>query len=492
MTARETGTTATMTTTEPEPSSGVPVRYRIAIAVCVLVALALAGAGFLLWAIGAARIDERIAEDAEQEMLELKGFQQDGVDPATGEGFGSVERLLRVYLVRNVPAASELMAGYWEGRIRVASASDRGDVVTDPRLVTAVEERVDRGGSTRVRTDWGEVHLDVLPLQDGSTEGAFVVAFFVDDEKRDLRDMLRTYAVAAGVALVLVTAVAAWQAGRLLAPVRQLREAAEEISETDLSRRIPERGNDDLTDLTRTVNAMLARLERAFAGQRAFLDDAGHELRTPLTILRGNLELLDSGDPDEVGRTRDLLLDEVDRMSRLVDDLILLTKADRPGFCRLAEVHVADLTESVTGKARGLGDRRWVVSGAADVVAELDEQRITQALVQLAQNAVRHTGPGDEITLGSAQTDGQLRFWVEDGGPGVPDADKTRIFERFARGDVPRAQRPEDEGFGLGLSIVAAIAQAHGGRVWVEDARPGATPPGARFVVEIPHLRKEP
>ena len=111
---------------------------------------------------------------------------------------------------------------------------------------------------------------------------------------------MRTYTIVALLALFTITALAAWQSGRLLAPLRTLRETAEEISETDLSRRLPETGNDDITALTRTFNGMLDRLEQAFVGQRQFLDDVGHELKTPLTVLRGHLELLDADDPAEV------------------------------------------------------------------------------------------------------------------------------------------------------------------------------------------------
>jgi signal transduction histidine kinase len=296
---------------------------------------------------------------------------------------------------------------------------------------------------------------------------------------------MRTYAVAAGLALVLVTAAAGVLAGRLLSPVRTLRETADEISETDLSRRIPEVGNDDLTDLTRTFNAMLARLERAFAGQRAFLDDAGHELRTPLTILQGHLELMDSRDLEDVERTRELLLDEVDRMARLVEDMILLTKADRPGFLTTRPLVVASLVDSVLSKAKGLAARDWQIDGSAPGLVEADEQRVTQALVQLAHNAVKHTSDGDTVALGSADNgDGTVRLWVRDCGPGVPDSEKDAIFRRFSRG----SEAPAHDGVGLGLSIVTAIAQAHGGVAHVEDAEPS----GARFVIVLPRTRKEP
>ncbi len=296
--------------------------------------------------------------------------------------------------------------------------------------------------------------------------------------RQGLNGLIRTYAITALLSLIVITGLAAWQAGRLLAPVGRLSETAQEISATDLSRRLPETGNDDITALTRTVNGMLVRLEDAFVGQRQFLDDAGHELRTPLTVLRGHLEVLDQGDPKDVAETRALLLDELDRMSRLVGDLILLAKTGRPDFLDAQPVSLERLTHTVLAKARGLGDRAWRLDGAGEAIVPMDEQRITQAVLQLADNAVKHTEPGDEIAIGSAVGGGRARIWVRDTGPGVPAEDQERIFDRFARSHVAE----DDEGFGLGLSIVNAIAEAHAGTVSVEDA----VPAGACFVISLP------
>jgi two-component system, OmpR family, sensor kinase len=226
---------------------------------------------------------------------------------------------------------------------------------------------------------------------------------------------------------------------------------------------------------------MLERLQNAFAGQRAFLDDAGHELRTPLTILRGHLELLDPADADDVRRTRELLLDEVDRMARLVEDMILLTKADRPGFLAFEPVEVEMLVVDVAEKMRGLGERDWWVDVRATGLVEVDEQRVTQALLQLAHNAVKHTDEGNRVGIGADGDDSEVRVWVEDTGPGVPDSEKGTIFRRFSRG----SEETDPDGTGLGLSIVAAIGNAHGGSVHVEDAAPR----GARFVLTLPRRR---
>jgi two-component system, OmpR family, sensor kinase len=289
---------------------------------------------------------------------------------------------------------------------------------------------------------------------------------------------MRTYALVAAIALVLVTAGAWLVAGRLLQPLRQMRATAQEISHTDLSRRLDTTGNDDITDLGNTFNAMLDRLEHSFVQQRRFLDDAGHELRTPITIVRGHLELLDPDHVRDTEATRDLVLDEVDRMARLVDDMIVLAKSGRPDFLKTVEVDAGVLTDEVLDKAGALADRTWKLDERAEGAIQVDPQRITQALLQLATNAAQHTGPGDVIALGSTRDAATVRWWVRDTGPGVPAADAERIFERFQRGDDARGA----EGSGLGLSIVRAIATAHGGDVRL-DSMPGE---GATFTVVIP------
>lgn len=463
---------------------GLTVRTRITAAVALLTALGLASAGALVYLLGVQQAREDLRGEVDQEMAELVQLQEKGIDPRTSERFGSYERLVRVFLMRNVPSTSEMMLGAWDGSIQISSASSRDELRSEQAFVDALLDRVDTGGSTTIQSPThGEVYVEVLPLAAGADRGAFAVAYFVDDETAALNSTMRTYALASLVALLVVTGVASWVSGRLLSPVRTLHETAQDISETDLSRRIPVVSNDDLGDLTVTFNAMLDRLDEAFRGQRAFLDDAGHELRTPLTILQGHLELMDPADSGDVRRTRDLLLDETERMSRLVEDMILLTKAERPGFVVTAPVRADELTDRVADKIRGLADRGWLVDARADVEIDVDEQRLTQALVQLAQNAVKHTGASDTVALGSAVSGGSVRFWVRDTGPGVRDDEKSAIFQRFSRG----ADTVHDEGSGLGLSIVTAIATAHGGTAHVEDAAPS----GSLFVISLPRQRKD-
>lgn len=481
MTTRAT-TTEAVTPPRTGPLAQVSVRTRITAVIALLTTVAMAGAGVLVYTLESARIERAVNEQIDQEIAEFRELR---VDPNTTEPFDDVGRRLNVFLTRNVPDDDEMLVSYVGGGFIERSANRYGQAFLDePAYQRAVQAGAVDGGTEVIESDrYGEVWVTVVPVRNAQSSGALILVNFLADEHEELERTLRTYALVALLSLGLIVTIAGFQSGRLLAPLRVLEETARDITTTDLSRRIPEQGNDDITALTRTINLMLERLDSGFSDQRQFLDDAGHELKTPLTVLRGHLELLDPDDPDEVRETRDLLLSESDRMSRLVGDLIVLAKTRRPDFLAPAPVDLAALTPALLATARGLGDRDWQLDAAADGTVTVDEQRITQAVLQLADNAVKHTDPGDAIAIGSSLTDGTLRLWVRDTGPGVPDHHRAAIFERFGRGDV----RPGDEGFGLGLSIVRAIAGAHGGTVTVGDAHP----PGARFELVLPTHSEE-
>ena len=281
-----------------------------------------------------------------------------------------------------------------------------------------------------------------VPVRNAQGEGSLVIVNFLGDEHSELNAPCARTPWWPAIALALVTTLGAWRSGRLLAPLRTMRATARDISDTDLTRRIPDTGNDDITDLARTFNAMLDRLEDAFAAQRQFLDDAGHELRTPITVLRGHLELLDPDDSDEIAATRGLVLDEVDRMGRLVDDLIVLAKADRPDFLQLRPADVGALTDEVLDKARGLGEREWKLDERGEGAVLVDPQRVTQALLQLADNAVQHTGRRRRDRDRSAAATGGRALWVRDTGAGVPPEDG----ERDLRALPARHRRPRRRG----------------------------------------------
>jgi len=315
----------------------------------------------------------------------------------------------------------------------------------------------------------------------GGQDGAVLIVQFTAEPRAQVD---RSFGAIAWVALigVLLSSGVAWLvAGQILAPVREVYRVARDIGEHDLTARVPVEGSDDIAAVATTFNQMLDRLEAVHATQQRFVDDAGHELRTPITIVRGHLELL-SEDPEERAATLRLVSEELDRMSRIVTDLLVLARAEQPDFVRLAACDIATLTLDIEAKAQMLGDRRWQLMEVAEGVVPLDPQRVTQAVLQLAANAVQVTEDGDTIRIGSRfeghGPERRLRLWVQDTGPGVAPADAERIFDRFTRGDSAGARR----GSGLGLAIVRAITDGHGGSAWVDSV----LGEGATFGIDVP------
>jgi two-component system OmpR family sensor kinase len=432
-----------------------------------------------------ARLEERIDHELAQEVSEFRILAQ-GRDPRTGRPFSTnVRRVFEVFLARNIPARNEVIVTYVDGRPYRRSRTLRAPpyrLDDDPRLTArwGLLTQTDEG---EISTPGGRVKFLAVPVQVADAPPAtFAVAVFSDPEEAELNEAIIALA-AVGLAVLLAGSILAWRlAGGVLRPVRTVTTTARSISETSLARRIPELGHDEIAQLAATFNDMLDRLEHAFETQRQFLDDAGHELRTPLTIVHGQLELLQD-DPVERQRTIELVLDEVKRMGRMVDDLILLAQSDEPDFLQFEPVDVGALTNDLHAKARALGDRNWQIDALGRGIIVADRQRLTQAVVQLAQNAVEHTEDGAEIGLGSAVTPGKARFWVRDTGSGVSPEDRERIFLRFEQGnDV------DGKGAGLGLAIVTAIAQAHGGEAELD----GLAGRGATFSITVPSDQPEP
>jgi two-component system OmpR family sensor kinase len=455
------------------------IRFRILFWYVLILGLALSAAVFVERRVLIVRLEERIDEALVQEISELRVLAR-GRDPLTGERFrGDVPAIFDVFLRRNIPEQNETYVTYVNGHLYRRSFRDppyRLD--RDPRLNPRWNDLTvpERG---RVETPAGVVEYQAVPVgAKKGDSGVFVAAFFRDLELGQVQPAVLG-AAGVGLAALLVGSILAWQVAEgVLRPVRLVTGTARRISESALSGRIEVQGRDEISLLAATFNEMLDRLERAFAAQRQFIDDAGHELRTPITVIQGHLELLDD-DPEERQKTTALVTDELERMSRIVNDLIILAKAERPDFLRLDTVDVAPLTEEVLAKARGLAARDWRLEEVARGRVVADRQRLTQALIQLAQNAAAHTADGDPIALGSELRDGELRLWVSDTGPGVPLEEQERIFRRFSKG---RGGRRGSESAGLGLAIVRAIAEAHHGRVEVES-HPGE---GATFTMVIP------
>ncbi|MGB3405725.1 MAG: ATP-binding protein [Microcoleaceae cyanobacterium] len=309
----------------------------------------------------------------------------------------------------------------------------------------------------------GSVIYKAEPIKTtAETIGVFVVAHFSAGERKEVLSSFNVVLQILMVMTLLASLLAWFAAGRVLSPLRHLSDTVKSISESDLSQRLDVQGTGEVAQLGRTFNAMMDRLENAFEAQQNLINDAGHELRTPITIIRGHLELMEV-DPQSQQETINLVMGELDRMNRLVEDLILLAKAERPDFLQIETIDLKMFMEALFSKLKQLGERNWhldneIFSGKMTG----DSQRITQAIINLAQNAVQHTLPDSLIVFGGKIEGNRVKFWIRDTGDGIAASEQKRIFDRFTR---VRNTRRRSEGSGLGLAIVKAIVEAHKGAI---------------------------
>ncbi|UJP40146.1 sensor histidine kinase [Cellulomonas palmilytica] len=463
--------------TEPRRGLWRTVRAKVVATTLAVTALGLTGAGLVTYAIQRQDLDDSIDAELTSAADQFRRTALANTDLP-------VDQVLRTAMQQTLPDPADGSIALVDGAPAWYAPTTVPVRLEDDAELVALLRTVPADDPVRLRTvtttlaDYRLVTVPLVVDDPAAPAGLFAVATVRDLEVASLDDTWRTYAAVAAGAL-LATGVVAWLLlGRVLRPVRELRDTAARIDEGTLDARVPVTTDDDVGEVGLTVNAMLDRLQASMSAQRRLLDDVGHELRTPLTIIGGHLELMDVDDPDDVRATRELALDEVDRMRLLVDDLLVLAVADREGFVQPAPTDLGVLTDEVLDKASGLGARTWRVDKRADVACLVDARRLTQAWLQLASNAVKFSAEGSTVTLGSAVAGGSLRLWVRDEGVGIPAEQQARIFERFER----TAAAAGTEGAGLGLAIVAAIARAHGGRVDV-SSEPGI---GSTFVVTVP------
>jgi signal transduction histidine kinase len=460
------------------------VRTRILASYVVLLTLTAVIAVFAINQVLLIRVGDQARDALEQEVRELDRLLTEGTDPSTGRPFASLEALFDVYFRRNVPSNDEAFSAFVNGRLYrettarfpldqlPAEAIEGWEALSGREIgeLTAAVGEFD--------TELGKGHFRATRVRLGDDVGAFVVTILPAEELGEIGELLR-FGVIGSLGVLMLATIGAWLiTGRVLAPVRLLTETARNISQSDLTRRIEARGSDEAAEMARSFNAMLDRLEAVFRSQREFVANASHELRDPITICSGHLELL-GDDPEERRRTIDLVMDELDRMGRIVDDLQLLADAAQPDFLQPESIDLAVFTHELTGKASALAPRRWILDESADGTFIADRHRLTEAVMNLAHNAVQHTLADDTIAIGTAVRGDEVRLWVRDTGSGIPVSDQARIFGRFTRG---KGAHRRYRGSGLGLAIVQAIAEAHGGRVELESLV-GA---GSTFALVLP------
>lgn len=305
------------------------------------------------------------------------------------------------------------------------------------------------------------------------------------------QQVLLVVLVVGAVISMSIAGIAGWFSTRqALAPLDNVTEVALQITRADdLSRRIPYKGPDDdeVGQLINAFNQTLSRLENLFDTQRRFLADVGHELRTPLTVIRGNVDLMRRLDCMDL-ESMESIESEVDRLTRMVGDLLLLAQAESgklPLDLRLVELD-SILFEVLQQMNVLAGERIKLRLGDIDQVLVCgDQDRLKQVLVNLIGNAIKYTPSGGEVVVGLGKENNQPRLTVTDNGPGIPAEDLPHIFERFYRGEKARTRQRDGKGFGLGLSIAYWIVRNHGGQIEVSSSEGQ----GTTFTVRLPLAR---
>ena len=359
-----------------------------------------------------------------------------------------------------------------------------------PLPVSTFEEDVSGGRGVTVSTDQG-VRLRVLsrPIVLGGRLAGTVQVAQSQAATDDALLAARRVLLIVSISLLLFAAVGgAFLARTALRPIQAITRTTQQITQAqDLSQRIPVTvPNDELGRLTETINGMLARLEELFQTQQRLVADVSHELRTPLTTIQGNLDLLRRGaadDPETRTSALRAISDETTRMRRIVNDLLLLAQADAGLELYRQPVEVDTLLLEVYRQAQVMAKGVTVRLGAEDQALVLgDADRLRQVLLNLVDNALKHTTAGSgEVTLTLRRAGGWVQVGVEDNGAGIAPQDLPHVFERFYRADRSRSHHG---GSGLGLAIAKWVADAHGGRIEVES-RLGK---GSTFTLWLPEL----
>ena len=440
------------------------VRTQIIFWLAALISLSIVISVVTIRQILSAQMLERIQRSLNQEIEEIQRLV-DGRDPATGQPFGDdVAAIFDVFLSRNVPENDEFLITFLNGRPYQSSPLALSDELKKNQSSLDTLAQLDEPIHNQTLDSSGDILYSAHPIHpSGVNQGVFVVAYSRKNLQAEIDRAVWVASWVIGV-VFLIALILAWAVtGRVLSPLQVLTETARSIQDLNNTSKysIPVRGPTEISELTITFNRMLERLRASFASQREFINDASHEFQTPITVIRGHLEMLGQV-PSKDYETFDLVQDELNRMSRLVDDLLLLARAERPDFLNLELIDIHRLTDELFAKAKALAPRNWQLTTNASIRIVGDRQRITQAVMNLLQNAAEHTEATGTITLSSKRVQEGVCFSIRDTGKGIAEAHQARVMQRFARVDTTRTK---SQGAGLGLSIVKAIADAHGGRV---------------------------
>lgn len=471
------------------------VRLRIVAWMVLVTAFIITGLIFTVREILISEVGTNAAASTESEISEFRTFAELGVDPTTAAPFEDLDQMLTAFVSRQFTGYSEQLIGVTNNQVIFIEEQQDYAEETGYRLhqdqnllalITGYERTSGIEQTPAGPVHWGKMEVS-LNTDAGTQTGHLIVVGYIQPELNAVQHTIVTM-IWVGLGGLVATVLIAWLvAGRITKPIRSLRTVAQAINDKNFSGRVAVKGDDDVAAMGHTFNQMLDRLEESAMIERQFMDDVSHELRTPITIVRGHLELMDR--TEEQDQTLQLVDDELERMGRIVADLLTLAKSERPDFVSPHPVDVADLMITLDSKVQAFTDHRWMISDIAEGEVDLDEQRITQAMVQLCANAAQYSPEGTTISIGSAfegtGPQRELKLWVRDQGPGVSAEDAATLFERFKRNNAknPATAKKHSVGAGLGLAIVRSIAEAHEGSVWIAQPDDGI---GAIFGITLP------
>jgi two-component system, OmpR family, sensor kinase len=451
--------------------SRVPIRLRLALAFALAMAVVLAVVGSLLYVRLGSSLQEQVDDNLETRASVLAALvREDASFGSSPESLGD-EEVAQLF----GPDGSVLESSPAAGRLLTPGELAR--VSSTPVLVTRHELGAFGGEPAR---------LLVTAVEAEGARLVVVVAASLDDRDEALSGLLTQLLIVGPLALLLTAIGGYFLAGAALRPVEAMRRRAAEISSERADRRLPlPPARDEIRRLGETLNDMLDRLEEGLARERRFVADASHELRTPLASLRTELELAlrRPRSQDELEVALHSAAEEVERLVRLAEDLLVLARADDGRLPLSLDRHtVREILDSVAGRfdtRAGAAGRKLDVSAREDETFTGDRVRLEQALGNLVDNALRH-GAGT-VELGGKVENGTVTLRVSDAGDGFPADFLPHAFERFSRVDVARG----GDGTGLGLAIVDAIARAHGGNAAAANSPQG----GAEITLTIPAHR---
>jgi signal transduction histidine kinase len=365
----------------------------------------------------------------------------------------------------------------------ITSSSGLTERLLPPSIVRSLSRPTYFDRDVRTSEETVPARLLAAPVPPGIGE-VLIIGVDIDDQREAVARLAAMMAIGGPIALVATSAVGWYVAGAAMRPVEHLRAEAAALTAAEPSRRlaVPETG-DELQRLAETLNEMLERVHRSLDRERRLVDEASHELRTPLSVLQAELDLAlkEPRSREELEAALRSIAQETERLGRLTQDLLVLARSDR-GRLPVHRTHV-DVSGVIGRATAGFDERagragvRVRVSGSA-VRARVDGDRVRQAVENLVENAIRHSSRGGTVEVRASLQDGHLRIVVTDAGAGFADNMLDRAFEPFARADDDRAV----DGAGLGLAIVRAVAEAHGGSATARNLEGG----GAEVSLDIP------